>query len=203
MGFRDQLKNKYRIYLGSRSPRRKQLLEGLGLDFEVWIKEDLPEIYPACMKPSEISEYLAREKAKPYLNELKEGDILITADTIVCLEDIVLLKPESRIDAVNSLKKLSGREHTVITGVCLSSPKGCFCFNSETLVKFAQLAEEEIDYYIDNFSPFDKAGAYGIQEWIGYIGVERIEGSYFNVMGLPVQRLYMELKRITGNLNEN
>ncbi len=203
MGFREQYKNKYRIFLGSRSPRRKELLEGLGLDFEVWIKEDLPEIYPACMKPREIAEYLAREKARPYLEELKEGDILITADTIVCLGDSILVKPESRIDAVNSLEKLSGREHTVITGVCISSPNECNCFHSDTLVKFAELTEEEIDYYIDNYSPFDKAGAYGIQEWIGYIGVERIEGSYFNVMGLPVQKLYRELKKITRYIDKN
>ncbi len=197
MGFRDQHIKKYRIFLGSRSPRRKQLLEGLGLDFNVWVKKKLSEIYPDGLKPSEIAEFLALDKARPYLKELKPNDLLITADTIVCFNDSILKKPESKTDAVNSLRNLSCNNHTVITGVCLSSPERCYCFYSETLVKFACLDDDEIEYYIDTYAPFDKAGAYGIQEWIGYIGVERIEGSYFNVMGLPVQRLYAELKKFT------
>ena len=198
MGFLDEHIKNYQIFLGSRSPRRKQLLEGLGLNFEIWVKEELTELYPAGMKPWEIAEYLAKVKARPYKNELVQGDILITADTIVCDDDTIFGKPGSRKEAFDFLSNLSGRKHKVITGVCISSPDECYCFYSETLVKFAVLDAEEIDYYIDNYAPFDKAGAYGIQEWIGYIGVESIQGSYFNVMGLPVQRLYAELKKFTG-----
>ena len=198
MGFLDKHLKNYQIFLGSRSPRRKQLLEGLGLNFEIWVKEELPELYPAGMKPWEIAVYLAKSKAQPYKEELVQGDILITADTIVCDEDTIFGKPGSRKDAVDFLNSLSGRKHKVITGVCIKSPDECYCFYSETLVKFTVLEAEEIDYYIDNYSPFDKAGAYGIQEWIGYIGIESIQGSYFNVMGLPVQRLYAELKKFIG-----
>ena len=198
MTFHDIFIKVHRLYLGSRSPRRKQLLADLRLPFEVWVKEDNPEIYSDEMSQKEVAEFLAKEKSKPYLGELKAGDILITADTIVCYRDHILGKPETREEAIDSLKQLSGNQHQVITGVCISSPDKNYCFSSETLVKFADLTEAEILYYIDNFAPFDKAGAYGIQEWIGYIGVERIEGSYFNVMGLPVQKLYTELKKFTG-----
>jgi len=198
MGFLDKHLKNYQIFLGSRSPRRKQLLEGLGLNFEIWVKEELPELYPEGLKPPEIAVYLAKSKARPYKDELVQGDVLITADTIVCDENTIFGKPGSRKDAVDFLNNLSGMKHNVITGVCISSPDECYCFYSETLVKFAVLNAEEIDYYIDNYSPFDKAGAYGIQEWIGYIGVESIQGSYFNVMGLPVQRLYAELKKFIG-----
>jgi len=203
MGFCDQHIKGFRVFLGSRSPRRKQLLEGLGLDFEIWVKEEQEELYPEGLMPREIAEYLARGKARPYRNDLKKGDLLITADTIVCYKNMILGKPESKEDAVEFLNRLSGRKHEVITGVCISSPDECYCFYSETLVTFANLDNDEISYYIDNYAPFDKAGAYGIQEWIGYIGVERIEGSYFNVMGLPVQRLYAELKKFTRYNNEN
>jgi len=198
MGFSDNYIKDYNIYLGSRSPRRKQLLEGLGLGFKVWIRKELSETYPDRLNPREIAEYLARIKARPYLDDLKEKDILITADTIVALGNEILSKPENRISAINSLVKLSGGIHSVITGVCLSSADKCSCFYAETMVKFAELALEEIELYVDRFEPYDKAGAYGIQEWIGFIGVERIEGSYFNVMGLPVQALYSALKRHTG-----
>jgi len=203
MGFNDTYIKDYRIFLGSRSPRRKQLLEGLGLEFEIWVKEEQKEVYPEGMMSWEIAEYLAREKAKPYRNDLKEGDLLITADTIVSYKNAILGKPESRTEAIEFLSRLSGRQHEVITGVCISSPDECYCFFSETLVTFAILETDEISFYIDNYAPFDKAGAYGIQEWIGYIGVERIEGSYFNVMGLPVQKLYAELKLFTRYNNEN
>lgn len=192
----DHIKN-YRIFLGSRSPRREQLLKSLGLDFKVWVKEELEENYPGGLTPQEISEYLARMKAQPYLPDLEKGDILITADTIVALNNNILNKPRSRTEAIDSLASLSGEEHSVITGVCLSSPDECYCFYAETLVKFARLEIEEIYFYIDSCQPYDKAGAYGIQEWIGYIGVESIQGSYFNVMGLPVQSLYKELKKFT------
>ncbi len=198
MGFRDDYIKSYKILLGSRSPRRKQLLNGLGLDFEIWIKEEQEEIFPDGLHPTEVATYLAKAKADPYLSDLLNKDILITADTIVALGDEILLKPASRTEAASSLQKLLGREHIVITGICLSSTDKCTCFYSETNVKFASLDEDEIYYYIDNYAPYDKAGAYGIQEWIGYIGVESINGSYFNVMGLPVQKLYKELKIFTG-----
>ena len=198
MGFSSHYIKKYNIFLGSRSPRRKQLLEGLGLNFKIWLKEELPELYPTGLKSNEIAKFLAKDKAQAFVKDLKENDLLITADTIVCYKDSILMKPESNTDAYNSLKKRSGNTHTVITGVCLSSPGKCSCFYSETLVKFAVLSDEEIEFYIDTCAPFDKAGSYGIQEWIGYIGVESINGSYFNVMGLPVQKLYSELKKFTG-----
>jgi len=198
MSFRDGHIRNYRIMLGSRSPRRKQLLEGLGLDFEVWVKEELPEPIPAGLAHDEIACRLAYDKSIPYRDELCKSDILITADTIVCIGDSILNKPASKAEAIESLSLLSGNTHKVITGVCLSSPDESYCFSSETLVKFAELDYDEISYYVDHYKPYDKAGAYGIQEWIGFIGVERIDGSYFNVMGLPVQKLYTELKKFTG-----
>ena len=198
MGFSDNYLKSYNIYLGSRSPRRKQLLEGLGIKFEIWIKEEIDETFEMGLHPHEIAETLARNKAIPYTDELKASDVLITADTIVAVDDQILGKPTSRESAFKSLKEISGREHNVITGVCLSSADKCHCFYSDTLVKFAELDKSEIDYYIEKYKPYDKAGAYGIQEWIGYIGVESIRGSHFNVMGLPVQSLYRELKVFTG-----
>lgn len=198
MGFIDDYIRNYNIYLGSRSPRRKQLLESLGLDFKVWIKRELSEIFPEQLNPVEIAEYLAGIKAKSYINELGDKDILITADTIVARGNEILEKPGNREEAVKSLLKLSGRQHKVITGVCLCTADKSYCFNSQTVVKFAILDREEIEFYVDNFEPYDKAGAYGIQEWIGFIGVQSIQGSYFNVMGLPVQELYRELKSFTG-----
>lgn len=198
MGFINHYIKNYQIFLGSRSPRRKHLLEELGVDFKIWVKEDKPEIYPSGLNPREIAEFLAKDKAQAFLKDLKEKDILITADTIVCCSDSILLKPKTKIDAFSSLKILSGNTHNVITGVCLSSAEKSCCFYSDTLVNFSVLEDEEIDYYIDSYEPYDKAGSYGIQEWIGYIGVESITGSYFNVMGLPVQKLYTELKKFTG-----
>jgi septum formation protein len=198
MGFIDDYIRSYNIYLGSRSPRRKLLLESLGLDFKVWIKEELSETFPGHFNPVQIAEYLAGIKARCYMDELIDKDILITADTIVARGDEILEKPGSREEAVESLIKLSDGQHTVITGVCLCSADKSYCFNSQTVVKFAMLEREEVEFYVDNYEPYDKAGAYGIQEWIGFIGVESIQGSYFNVMGLPVQSLYRELKRFTG-----
>lgn len=198
MGFNDTYIKNFKLYLGSRSPRRDELLKGLGLDFKIWIKEELEENYPDNLIPEEIALYLARIKARQYLQELKTGDVLITADTIVALGDEILNKPNSREEAIDSLERLSGKSHIVITGICLSSPEKTSCFSAQTSVKFAELNSDEIEFYIDNYTPYDKAGAYGIQEWIGYIGVESITGSYFNVMGLPVQRLFRELKKFTG-----
>lgn len=192
--------HKYRYILASASPRRKELLAGLNLDFTVKVKEVIDESYPDGLSAEEIPVYISQKKAKAYRSELKEDEILITADTIVWLDSKVLGKPKDRQDAVFMLKELSGRTHLVITGVTISSVHKCISFSSTTEVQFANLTDEEIEFYVDNYSPMDKAGAYGIQEYIGFIGVTSIRGSYFNVMGLPVQRLYQELKIFIKNL---
>ncbi|MCC8153612.1 MAG: Maf-like protein [Tannerellaceae bacterium] len=186
--------NKYRIILGSNSPRRKELLTGLGIAFEVKPMPDVDESYPDNLSGDEIPLFVARSKAAAYLAQLKRDDLLITADTIVWLNGKVLGKPKDRDDAVAILQALSGNIHQVITGVCLVARKQRKEFAVTSTVRFASLSQEDIIYYIDNYKPFDKAGAYGIQEWIGYIGVEGIEGSFYNVMGLPIQRVYTELK---------
>ena len=180
--------------LASGSPRRKELLKGLGLEFEIRLMEGLDESYPEGLSNEDIAKHIAREKAEPYRATLAEDEILITADTIVCLDRQVLGKPKDDEEARCMLRALSGRTHQVITGVTLLSLQKTVTFASVSHVTFATLTEEEITHYITHYHPTDKAGAYGIQEWIGFIGVERIEGSYFNVMGLPVQRLYTELK---------
>lgn len=192
--------HKYRYILASASPRRKELLAGLNLDFTVKVKEGIDESYPDGLSAEEIPVYISQKKAKAYRSELKKDEILITADTIVWLDSKVLGKPKDRQDAVFMLKELSGRTHLVITGVTISSVHKCISFSSTTEVQFANLTDEEIEFYVDNYSPMDKAGAYGIQEYIGFIGVTSIRGSYFNVMGLPVQRLYQELKIFIKNL---
>lgn len=190
----EQLK-KYRIILASGSPRRQQLLKELGLDFEVRVME-VDETYPPGLKHSEIAVYLSRLKADAFRDaDLCGNCLVITADTIVWLDDRVLPKPRDREDAIAILTELSGKAHDVITGVTLKSQSAATSFFSVTRVYFKHLAPEEIGYYVDVYKPFDKAGAYGIQEWIGFVGVERIEGSYYNVMGLPVQKLYTELLR--------
>lgn len=183
------------LVLASKSPRRQQLLRELGLDFEVRSNGDDDEIFPDGLSMTEIPVYLAQHKAKTLLSKLKENEILITSDTIVWCNGHVIGKPEDSNDAFRILSMLSGSKHTVVTGVCLSSIKASKCFFATTDVFFRKLSDDEIWYYIHNYKPFDKAGAYGIQEWIGFIGVERIEGSYFNVMGLPVQKLYVELQQ--------
>lgn len=185
----------YKIILASKSPRRRELLSNLGIDFEI-VTLDTDESYPANMPVDEVAAYLALKKAEPFTAEKYPSHLIITADTIVCIENEILGKPESREHAFEMLQKLSGNDHKVITGVCLSSPNQKKCFTSTTTVHFKTLSSNEIEYYIDNYKPFDKAGAYGIQEWIGFVAVERIEGSYFNVMGLPVQKLYEELNKI-------
>jgi len=190
--------NHYRIFLGSRSPRRQTLLTQLGLPYQVWLKEEVPEEYPAGLRPDQVALFLASLKAKPYADELGGSDILITADTIVVLNGQILGKPADREDAICMLSDLSDRPHEVITGVSLSSMGKESAFIASTMVWFDKLDLSEIREYVDEFKPFDKAGAYGIQEWIGFIGITRIEGSYFNVMGLPIQRLYKELQRFTG-----
>lgn len=183
----------YHIILSSNSPRRKELLAGLDLDFEIHVKDGIKESYPADLPVTEIAEYIATEKAEAYKNELHDNNLVITADTVVVLDDKVLGKPKSEEDACTMLRMLSGQTHKVITGVCLTSATKQKRFSVITEVTFKQLSETEISYYVNRYKPLDKAGAYGIQEWIGYIGVTSINGSYFNVMGLPVQRIYEEL----------
>jgi septum formation protein len=187
--------NQHRIILGSRSPRRQNLLKELGIQFEVIIGDDLHENYPPDLIKEEIPVFLAKQKSNQYLKYLDSNTILITADTIVWIDNEILGKPADHEDAVKILNRLSGRAHQVLTGVCIKSgyKERVFCVSSD--VYFRKLDQEEIQYYISSYKPFDKAGAYGIQEWIGYIGIDKIEGSYFNVMGLPTQRLYMELIR--------
>lgn len=185
--------NGYKLILASSSPRRHQLMRDAGFKFEVRLKET-DEIYPDGLAPALVPEYLACRKAEAFLGELKPGELLITADTIVCLDGQILGKPKNRPHAIGMLHRLSGRKHIVVTGVCLTSMERRKSFSAFTDVFFKELSEEEITCYVDNYKPFDKAGAYGIQEWIGYIGIRRIEGSFYNVMGLPVQQLYENLK---------
>ena len=197
----DNLK-KYHIILASNSPRRRELLSGLGIPFEVKVlpearlNTDIEENYPADLSVSQIAEYIAREKAMAYRDLMADNDLIITADTIVIVGDEVMGKPVDADDARRMLRKLSGGTHQVTTGVCLTTKHVQRHFSVTTDVTFKVLTDEEINHYIDVYKPFDKAGAYGIQEWIGYIGVTQLNGSYFNVMGLPVQRIYMEISKI-------
>ncbi|MEG1543681.1 MAG: Maf-like protein [Tannerellaceae bacterium] len=185
----------YKIILASASPRRKELLRGLDIDFEVRLKPSLEESYPDTLQSDEIPVYLAEKKADAYRADLAADELLITADTIVWTFERVLGKPTTREEALAMLRLLSGHAHEVITGVCLVSCEKTLSFSVASAVAFAELSEEDISYYVDKYRPYDKAGAYGIQEWIGYVGVEAINGSFYNVMGLPVQRLYQELKK--------
>ncbi|MCF6185450.1 MAG: Maf family nucleotide pyrophosphatase [Bacteroidales bacterium] len=184
-----------KILLASKSPRRKQLLKDTGFSFTVIKGKEVDESIPEKITGKDVAIFLADLKADAYTNEIKENTILITADTIVCLNDKILGKPKDYEDAFNILQSLSGKEHKVITGVSVRSAEKQISFADETSVKFKDLSKEEIDYYITNYKPYDKAGAYGIQEWIGYIGITEIKGSYFNVMGLPVQKIYEILKK--------
>jgi len=185
---------KYKIILASQSPRRIELLNGLNIKFEVQVL-DVNEDFPAQMVGVDIPMFLAEKKANAYRHIMDENTMIITADTIVWHEGKVLGKPVDETDARRMLRALSGKTHQVITGVCISTLQRRKVFHVISDVRFARLAEAEIEYYLQNFKPYDKAGSYGVQEWIGFVGVEHINGSYFNVMGLPVQRLYNELKR--------
>jgi septum formation protein len=185
-----------KLLLASNSPRRRELLGGLDIPFEVVRLKEVEETYPAGLVGGDIPLHIARLKMQAYDQELGEGEVLITADTIVWLDGRVLGKPRDEADAEAMLTSLSGRTHQVYTGVCLRWQGGSRSFVCTTDVTFAPLSAEQIHYYVSTYKPLDKAGAYGIQEWIGYVGVERIEGSYFNVMGLPVQRLYIALREI-------
>ena len=191
----DNLK-KYKVILASNSPRRKELLAGLGVDYEVRTLPDVDESYPEILQGADIPLYIAKEKADAYVAMMQPGELMITADTIVWLDGKGLGKPRDREDALQMLRTMSGRTHEVFTGVCITTTDWQRSFTAQTEVRFATLSEEEIAYYVDNFQPMDKAGAYGVQEWIGFIGVENISGSYYNIMGLPVQKLYRELLKV-------
>ena len=188
--------NKYKVILASNSPRRKELLAGLQVDYQVRVLPGIEESYPDGLVGKDIPVYIAREKAAVYLHTMAPDELIITADTIVYVDGEVLGKPADEADAIRMLEKLSGRTHQVITGVCLTTIEAQHTFSAVTDVTFAKLADEEIRFYVDRFRPFDKAGAYGVQEWIGYVGVTGLNGSFYNVMGLPVQRLYQELKKL-------
>lgn len=183
----------HKIILASGSPRRQQFLKDLGIDFEIRLKP-VEEVYPERLYKYEISDYLAQLKSLPLKDDLKEKDILITSDTIVWHQEKALGKPSGREEAIAMLSSLSGQTHEVITSVCFTTKNLQKTINANTKVHFRELEHKEIEYYVDHYQPFDKAGAYGIQEWIGQIGIDRIEGSYFNVVGLPVNELYKNLK---------
>ncbi len=193
----EKLADKHLI-LASASPRRRQLMEDAGLKFTLAQKFECDESYPDTLPAAEVAPFLSSLKSDAYPEKLGEGDILITADTTVVIDERVLGKPADRDEACAMLRSMSGRSHKVYTGVTLRSCEKKRTFAVETLVYFRDMSDEEIAYYVDNYRPYDKAGAYGIQEWIGYVAIERIEGSFFNVMGLPVQRLYTELSDFIG-----
>ena len=191
----ENLKN-YHIILASNSPRRRELLSILGLDFESKTLPGIDESFPDTLRDEDIPKHIASKKADAYRTLVTGNELVITADTIVYVDGEVLGKPKDEEDARRMLRLLSGRSHEVITGVCILTKEQQQTFAVTTDVTFDALSEEEIDFYIEKYKPYDKAGAYGIQEWIGLVGVSKLEGSYFNVMGLPVQRLYKELKKI-------
>ena len=184
----------YNVILGSGSPRRKELLAGLDLHFDVLVRKGVCEDYPQELDPEKVAQYIAEEKMSAYTDLIKDNTLVITADTVVICGTEILGKPKDKCDAKCMLRKLSGKTHQVTTGVCIASAEKRTSFHVTTDVTFKNLTEEEVDFYVKNYKPFDKAGAYGIQEWIGYIGVTSLEGSYFNVMGLPVQRICQTLK---------
>ena len=183
-----------KIILASNSPRRRELLAGLDISFEVKVIPRIDESYPEDLPAVEVPQYISKAKADAYLGMIDDDTMVITADTVVVLDDEILGKPVDDDDARRILHKLSGKTHQVITGVCLTSLDKQRVFAVTTGVTFKQFTEQEIDYYVSHYHPLDKAGAYGIQEWIGHIGVTALNGSYFNVMGLPVQRIYMEMQ---------
>ena len=191
------LPNPYKkIILASKSPRRRELLAGLDLDFEVKVIPGIKENYPDGLPSERIPQYIAAEKAEAYKGSIAPDEVVITADTVVILNDEIMGKPKDDAQAREMLHKLSGKTHQVTTGVCLTTVSSQKQFHVTSHVTFKLLSDEEIDYYVSHYHPLDKAGAYGIQEWIGYVGVTRLEGSFFNVMGLPVQRIWEELKTI-------
>ncbi len=186
--------NKYEIVLASNSPRRKELLQRMGVNFKVRTLFGIDESYPDSLRGEDIVCYISRNKAKAYQSSMAPNELLITADTIVYVDGEVMGKPKNAEQAKEMLHKLSGKTHQVITGVTIVTAKRTENFGVTSQIKFTNITDEEINFYVDNYLPFDKAGAYGIQEWIGIVAVEEIKGSYFNVVGLPVQRLYQKLK---------
>ena len=192
MLLQDRLKN-HRLILASASPRRRELLASCDLDFVLAEKFECEECYPDDLEAEKVAEYLSLLKSNAYPHPLNEGDILLTADTVVIIGDKILGKPQNEEEAIEMISTLSGATHKVVTGVTLRSTERTISFSAESKVAFRQLEEEEIAYYVKKYRPLDKAGAYGIQEWIGYVGIEGIEGSFYNVMGLPVQKLYVAL----------
>lgn len=187
--------SKYNVILASGSPRRQNFFKELDIDFEIRLKE-VEEIYPKELRGVEITDFLADLKSKPFDNELADNDLLITSDTIVWFNNKALGKPKDYQDAFDMIRSMSGKKHSVITSISIKNKNFQKIINDITQVYFKKLSDEEIDYYIKNYQPYDKAGAYGIQEWIGKIGIDKIEGSYFNVMGLPVHKLYKELMNL-------
>lgn len=185
----------YRLLLASQSPRRRELMTGCGLPYEPAPKYDCQELYPAGLPAEEVPLYLSRLKSEAYPTPLAPNEILLTADTVVVSDGEVLGKPHSHEDAVQMLRRLSGRRHTVVSGVTFRTPERMHTFAAKSSVWFRPLADEEIAYYLDTFRPYDKAGSYGIQEWIGYAAIEKINGSFYNVMGLPIQKVYTELDK--------
>ena len=185
---------KYNVVLASKSPRRKELLGMLDVPFEIRVKDGLDESYPADMPAVEVSEYLSRLKGKAYAEDIRENELVITADTIVILDGKIYGKPKNEDDAIYMLMQLQGRTHIVASGVCVATKEKIVSFTTTTEVTFAQLSREEATWYVEKYRPLDKAGAYGIQEWIGCAAVARIDGSFYNVMGLPVHQLYNVLK---------
>ena len=183
-----------KIILASASPRRRELLAGLGVEFTVDTRNSFEEIAPDGLPYSLYPEYMAKGKSHGFHRDLLPDEILVTADTMVLCSDEIMGKPTDRADAIRMVQKLQNNRHSVLTGVCIRSLEKEVCFTASTDVFFDELSQEEIEYYVDTYRPFDKAGAYGVQEWVGYAGIKRIEGSYFNVVGLPVQMLYQKLK---------
>lgn len=192
------LKNleRYKVVLASNSPRRKQLLEQLGVNFTTRVLSGIDESYPQDLPVEEIAEYISQKKATAYCEQMTEDELVITADTIVVCGNKVMGKPKDSEDACDMLRELSGKTHKVVTGVTITTKDKTISFSTITEVDFAELTEKEITYYVETYKPLDKAGAYGIQEWIGYVGVSGMKGSYYNVMGLPIFRLYQELKSL-------
>jgi len=190
----NKFKNK-NIILASGSPRRQELFKELGVNYSIKVK-DVDEIYDSTLKKEEITNYLAELKANAFSNEIGNNDIIITADTIVWQNNKALEKPKNKLEAIKMLQQLSGTKHSVFSSICIKNKYLQKVFYDETIVYFKKLSEQELVYYVENYKPFDKAGAYGIQEWIGLIGVTRLEGSYYNVMGLPVHKLYEELMKL-------
>lgn len=185
--------NGYKLILASNSPRRKELISGIDVDYEIRTLPDIDESYPDTLPKEEVAEFLSRKKASAYLSLLQGDELLITADTVVLLNGKIYGKPVDLSDAKRMLHDLSGQTHSVITGVCLTTKTMQKSFSSTSLVTFGRLSDQEIEYYVEKYKPMDKAGAYGVQEWIGYVAVKHIDGSYFNVMGLPIYKVYQEL----------